>query len=145
MENDFLNKDQLDQKQAVDEAKWSSRKAKATEGGNKKPSSFVQILNGDFLTKEFMIKNLNFIFFIMLLLLMIVGKGYYGKRLSSDVMNTQKEVDELTSDYFEAKATLEEKTRRSELVQKLKETGLKETINPTKVIKIKKEDTHIEY
>ncbi len=145
MENDFLNKDQLDQKQADDEAKWSSRKAKATEGGNKKPSSFVQILNGDFLTKEFMIKNLNFIFFIMLLLLMIVGKGYYGKRLSSDVMNTQKEVDELTSDYFEAKATLEEKTRRSELSQRLQYTFLKETINPTKVIKIKKEDTHIEY
>ena len=145
MENDFLNKDQLDQKQDDDQVKWSSRKPKATEGRNKKPSSFVQILNGDFLTKEFILKNLNFIFFIMLLLLMIVGKGYYGKQLSSDVMNTQKEVDELTSDYFEAKATLEEKTRRSELVQKLKGTGLKETINPTKVIKIKKEDTHIEY
>mgnify|MGYP000215200619 CR=1 FL=1 len=34
----------------------------------------------------------------MLLLLLIVGKGYYGKRLSSDVLKTQKELDELTSE-----------------------------------------------
>jgi len=67
---------------------------------------------------------------------LIVGKGYYGKQLSADVQNTQKELDEATSDYFEAKALLEEKTRRTELVEKLKETGLKETVNPTKVIRV---------
>ena len=145
MENDFLNKDQLEKKDAAEKTKQTKRKAKATAAKNKKPSSFVQILNGDFLTKEFMLKNLNFIFFIMLLLLLIVGKGYYGKQLSSDVLKTQKEVDELTSDYFEAKATLEEKTRRSELVEKLESTGLKETVNPTKVIKIKKEEANIEH
>ena len=145
MENDFLDKDQLKKKEAAEKTKQTKKKAKTTAAKNKKPSSFVQILNGDFLTKEFMLKNLNFIFFIMLLLLLIVGKGYYGKRLSSDVLKTQKEVDELTSDYFEAKATLEEKTRRSELVEKLESTGLKETVNPTKVIKIKKEDTNIEH
>jgi hypothetical protein len=145
MENDFLDKAQLEKKEAAEKAKNTKKKAKITAAKNKKPSSFVQILNGDFLTKEFMVKNLNFIFFIILLLLLIVGKGYYGKRLSSDVLRTQKEVDELTSDYFEAKATLEEKTRRSELVEKLEQTGLKETVNPTKVIKIKKEETNIEH
>ncbi len=145
MENDFLDRSQLEAKEAAEKAKQKKRKTKAKIAKNKKPSSFVQILNGDFLTKEFMTKNLNFIFFIMLLLLLIVGKGYYGKRLSSDVLKTQKELDELTSDYFEAKATLEEKTRRSELVEKLKETGLKETVNPTKVIKIKKPEETIEH
>ena len=145
MENDFLDKAQLEKKETADKAKNTKKKARTSAAKNKKPSSFVQILNGDFLTKEFMVKNLNFIFFIMLLLLLIVGKGYYGKRLSSDVLKTQKEVDELTSDYFEAKATLEEKTRRSELVRKLEQTGLKETVNPTKVIKIKKKETNIEH
>ena len=30
-----------------------------------KASAFTQILNGDFLTKEFVLNNLNYIFFIM--------------------------------------------------------------------------------
>ena len=145
MENDFLNTDQLEKKAVAEQTKRTKKRSKTAATKNKKPSSFVQILNGDFLTKEFMLKNLNFIFFTMFLLLVVVGKGYYGKHLSRDVMNTQKKVDELTSDYFEAKATLEEKTRRSELVRKLEHTGLKETINPTKVIKLKKATTPIEH
>ncbi|MDG1147878.1 MAG: FtsL-like putative cell division protein [Crocinitomicaceae bacterium] len=144
MENDFLTKEQLEKKAAAEQAKRAKKRSKSAAAKKIKTSSFVQILNGDFLTKEFMIKNLSFIFFIMLLLLVVVGKGYYGKHLSKDVLNTQKKVNELTSDYFEAKATLEERTRRSELVEKLEHTGLKETINPTKVIKITKENTAIE-
>ena len=83
---------------------------------------------------------LNFIFFVILLLLLVVGKGYYGKQLSADVVNTQQELDVLTSDYFEAKAQLEEVTQRSVLLDKLESSGLKETVNPTKVIRIQKED-----
>ena len=43
------------------------------------------------------------------------------------------------TNYFEAKVSLEEKTQRTELVQQLESSGLKETVNPTKVIRIKKE------
>ena len=56
----------------------------------------------------------------------------------TDIANEQKELDELTSDFVEAKARLEENTRRIKLVEELDSTGLKETENPTKVIKIKK-------
>ncbi|HIP32492.1 MAG TPA: hypothetical protein EYG86_07010 [Crocinitomicaceae bacterium] len=142
MENEFIDRAMQDAKETEAKkakAKKASKKVSSIKK-SKGPSTFVQILNGDFLTKEFMLKNLNFIFFIMLLLLLIVGKGYYGKKLSADVQRTQKELDEATSDYFEAKASLEEKTRRTELVEKLENTGLKETVNPTKVIRVKKEE-----
>ena len=139
MDNDFLNKDEVNKKKTI-----KKRKRARKNTSNKKTSSFIQILNGDFLTKGFMLKNLSFIFFIMLLLLIVVGKGYYGKQISNDVINTQIELNELTSDYFEAKAILEEKTKRSELIKKLNKIGLKETVNPTKVIKIHKEKIDIE-
>lgn len=135
MENEFIDRAMQDAKETEAKKKAASRK-KSSKKKSKGPSTFVQILNGDFLTKEFMLNNLNFIFFIMFLLLLIVGKGYYGKKLSADVQRTQRELDEATSDYFEAKASLEEKTRRTELVEKLKDTGLKETVNPTKVIRV---------
>lgn len=102
------------------------------------PSAFTQILNGDFLTREFVLNNLTFIFFIMFLLLLIVAKGYYGKELSKDIVQTQKDLDEMTADYVESKAKLEEDTRRYRLVEKLEPKGLKETMNQTKVIRLKK-------
>ena len=142
MENEFLDRAQLDEKKAsTKKKKTKSKKTKATKKQNS-PNAFVQILNGDFLTKEFMVNNLNFIFFIMLLLLLIVGKGYYGKQLTADVQKTQKGLDDVTSDYFETKAQLEEATQRARLIQKLGSTGLKETVNPTKVIRIKEDGKH---
>ena len=70
---------------------------------------------------------------------MVVGKGYYGKQLSKNVIQTQEELNEVTGEYFEAKARLEEKTGRNELINKLENSGLKETTNPTKVIRVKGE------
>lgn len=155
MENEFLDRAQLEKQQAAEELKRKKeeekkakkarkpkkeKKAKAEAHKPVKPNAFVQILNGDFLSREFIVNNLNFIFFIMLLLLLMVAKGYYGKQLSDEVSDTQKKLDVLTSEYFEAKAQLEEDTRRLELVRKLEPYGLKETVNPTKVIRIKKEE-----
>lgn len=136
-ENEYIDKEK-----AEEESKKVEQKAKKVKSKPKssKPNAFTQILNGEFLTREFVLNNLNFIFFIILLLLLIVGKGYYGKQLSQDVDKAQKELDEMTADYVEAKARLEEETRRYRLVEELGPTGLKETVNPTKVIRLKKED-----
>lgn len=139
MDNEFLDRAQLDEQETAEKKKAKKKTAKKKVSKARKPNAFVQILNGDFFTKEFMMGNLNFIFFIILLLLMVVGKGYYGKRLVKDVVSTQERLDEVTSDYFEAKARLEEETRRVRLVEELESSGLKETVNPTKVIRIKKD------
>lgn len=133
MNNEFVKKPEPE---VVKEKPRKATKKVSAERG-KTSRAFTQILNGDFLTKEFVLNNLNFIFFIIFLLLLTVGKGYYGKQLSKDVERTQKELDEVTAEYVEAKAKLEEDTRRQVLVEKLESRGLKETVNPTKVIRIK--------
>ena len=141
MDNEYVDKEIVHAREALRTAK--ERKEQKPKGPHqtpeKKPSAFVQILNGDFLTKEFMLNNLTFIFFVMFLLLLTVSKGYYGKRLSDDVNKTQEELNELTSDHFEAKTRLEEETQRVRLVDELAPRGLKETVNPTKVIRIEKD------
>ena len=136
MENEFVEKALLNQKETETKKKAKKKTKKKTSKG---PSALIQILNGDFLNKDFITKNFNYLFFILFLLLLLVGKSHYTKQLKKDVQRTQKELDEATSDYFEAKAQLEEETRRAELIDKLKKTGLKETVNPTKVIRLKKE------
>ena len=137
MENEYLDKDSVHEEQKRQEPKKAKKKV---AGKKKRPNALIQILNGNFLTKEFVLNNLNFIFFIIFLLLILVGKGYYGKQLSKDADKAQIELNELSANYIETKAKLEEETRRYKLIEKLSIKGLNETVNPTKVIRIKKED-----
>ena len=135
-ENEYIDKEKAEETLKKQEPK---KKKKASEK-KARPNAFVQILNGEFLTREFVLNNLNFIFFIIFLLLLLVGKGYYGKQLSKDADKAQTELNELSANYVEAKAKLEEETRRYKLIKKLEKKGLHETVNPTKVIRIKKKD-----
>lgn len=136
-ENEYIEKDAAEQLNNAAEKK--EKKKVSTEKSKGRPSAFAQILNGDFLTREFVLNNLNFIFFVILLLLLIVGKGYYGKQLTRDVEDAQNHLNEVTSDYVEAKARLEEQTRRYRLVEKLAPRGVKETQQETKVIRIRED------
>ncbi|MDP4955471.1 MAG: FtsL-like putative cell division protein, partial [Crocinitomicaceae bacterium] len=82
-------------------------KSQATPPKNRKGSkanAFAQILNGEFLTKSFVLDNLNYIFFIMLLLLLLISKGYYGKQLTKDTDAAQRNLDQHSAEFIEAKA-----------------------------------------
>jgi len=116
-------------------AKQEGQKVKSTKSS--KSSAFAQILNGDFLTREFVLNNLNYIFFIMLLLLVLISKGYYGKQINKDIDNAQRNLDQHAAEYIEAKARLELVTRRYRMAERLESRELKETKNATKVIRIK--------
>jgi len=135
MNNELIDKDML----AQEERKAAKSKKKKKSSGSS-VNSIVQILNGDFLNKEFVLNNLSYMFYILFLLLLLIGKGYYGKQLAKDAEKAQDELNELSADYLEVKAKLEEETRREKLIEKLGNKGLIETINPTKVIRIKKEN-----
>ena len=135
-ENEYIDKDSIPEAPKTKEQK----KKKSVTDKKSRPNALVQILNGEFLTKEFVLNNLNFIFFIIFLLLLLVAKGYYGKQLSKDAEKAQIELNELNSNYVETKTKLEEETRRYKLVEKLSKRGLNETVNPTKVIRIRKKD-----
>jgi ABC-type transport system involved in cytochrome bd biosynthesis fused ATPase/permease subunit len=130
-DNEYIDKDQ-------------SKEASASKGNKsaRKPrkSAFAMILNGEFLTKGFVLDNLGYIFFLIFLLLVLVAKSYYGKQLSKDINQAQREVDQTTADYVESKAQVEEEGLRYKLVEKLDST-LKENQNETRVIRIKKKDT----
>jgi len=124
------------------EEKNRNKQASSSENETKKrsgkASAFSQILNGDFLTKEFVLNNLNYIFFLIALLLLIIAKGYYGKQISVDIDNAQREYDQNAAEYIEVKSKLETVTRRYKLVERLEKRELKETKNATKVIRLKK-------
>lgn len=106
-------------------------------GQGKKANALTQILNGEFLTKSFVLNNLPYIFFIILLLMIFVAKGYYVKQLNDDIKINQIELNQNAADFIDQKTKLEDETKRYKLLEKLKERELKESLNATKVIRVK--------
>ena len=112
--------------------------SKKTASKKVKASAFSQILNGEFLTRDFVLDNLNYIFFIFLLLILLVSKGYYGKQVLTEINENQQLLDQNTAEYIEAKTDLEILTRRFKLVEKLQKRNLVESQKATKIIRLKK-------
>jgi hypothetical protein len=121
------------------ENRYTSDEKPASEssksGKSKKATAFSQILNGEFLTKDFVINNLSYILFLFFLLFVLVAKGYYGKSVLKQIQETRTEVDQNTAEYIEIKTLLEERTRRYKMVERLKKKELVESENAIKVIK----------
>jgi cell division protein FtsL len=158
MENEYIERPEVNPMDAVKDKKQTystdepkvengkkAKKQKSNKGSvssttPKKQSLLVQILNGEILTKDIVLNNLTFVFFVLFLLLLMVAKGYYGKQLQKNIVDLQADVDAKTAEYVEGKAKVEESTSRYKLVQKLEQRGLKETVNPAKVIRVKKAD-----
>jgi len=108
---------------------------KKPKGAAKKQSTLMVILNGDFLTRDFMLNNLAYILFLFLLLFLLVAKGYYGKSLVKKVQETRRALDQNTADYIQTKTLFEERTRRYKMVERLKQKALVESENAIQVIK----------
>jgi hypothetical protein len=121
------------------ENRYTSDEKPASEssksGKSKKANAFSQILNGEFLTKDFVINNLSYILFLFFLLFVLVAKGYYGKSVLKEIQETRTEVDQNTAEYIEIKTLLEERTRRYKMVERLQKKELVESENAIKVIK----------
>jgi hypothetical protein len=108
---------------------------KKSTSSAKKVSAWSQILNGEFLTKDFVLNNLGYILFFFFLLFILVAKGYYGKSLLKDIQEHRKVINQNTANYIEVKTMLEEKTKRSKMTELLVPLQLKEAENAIKVIR----------
>jgi hypothetical protein len=143
MDNVYIDKDKLaaqEQQEKQHAPKEKVKEKKPKPSGKKKQSLLLQIVNGEILMRDFVIKNMGFVFFFLFLLLLLVSKGYLGKQLTTDINKSLQKLDATTAEYVEAKAKLEEQTKRYELVRRLEPKGIKETTKPAKVIRIRKKE-----
>ena len=119
----------------------SSLEPKSSRKGRvKKPNPVAQILNGEFLTRSFVLNNLPYIFFSLFLLILFVAKGYYVKQIKDEIRATQIEIDQNSADFLEVKTAFEIETRRQKLIEKLSDRALQESLNATKVIRLESEE-----
>lgn len=88
------------------------------------------LLNGEFLTKDGVVKHLPFLFFLTLLFILNISWIYFSENTIRDLSRTKKELEELQSEYNTVSSKLESKKRQSSVAKDISDLGLKEPTEP---------------
>ena len=84
-----------------------------------------------------MINNIPFISFLGLLLVVLIGWGYYTETIGKKEVKLEQELGELNSEYFSLGVEYNKMSRQTQVMERLKDTDLKRSIDPPKKIKVK--------
>lgn len=101
--------------------------------------SFLNILSGNFLSKDNVIYQLPFILFLTLIGLGYIANGYLAEKLVRDISRISSELKELKSEYIITKSELMFMSNQSEVARASASFGLKESTVPPKKIVVKVE------
>ena len=88
------------------------------------------LLEGDFLTRRSVVRNLPYIAFLGVLGLIYIANTYYVEKSFKEIETTKKELKELRYQYITTKSRLMYLSKQSEVARRAAGLGLKETKVP---------------
>lgn len=137
MGNEFIDRETVAK---FKKAKRVKKEKRAKTRENKAVKSVLQVVNGDVLTKDFVLKNLPFLLFLSVVLVMYIGYGYHAQKVSKDIKSLEKEILELNAEEVTLRSDLNKVSRQKTVARKLKNKGVKESEEPLKIIAIPKDE-----
>lgn len=104
------------------------------EKSKKGSKNVMTILGGNFLVKEKFSKQFPFIVVVTVLLMLIIGNTYIAEERNREIARTTKELSDLHVEYIQLKSAIMQASKQSVLSEKLKDYGVKESIEPIRRI-----------
>lgn len=116
--------------------------AKKASGGSRLPRALVGVLNGSFLTREKMLRNMPFILFCAALMIAYIAYGYHTERIVRDLERTGAVLKEQRAEYLTVRAELEKQEQQSQVAGRIEGIGLHESRVPP--VKLAVDDDEME-
>jgi hypothetical protein len=102
--------------------------------------SVHDMLDGSFLTKDKFMRAMPFIIFLMILGVIYITNIFHVERTKRQIDDLEEELRELRYEYITSRSKLMYESKPSEIVIKLKETGIGESMDPPKKIMVSKDE-----
>lgn len=100
----------------------------------------IQLLKGEILQKEYFLKNLPFIFYIAILLVIYIANVFYAENKIREIAMIEDQIKELHTEYISLKASLTEHCKEHQLDTILSKYGITVSTVPPKVVSVTKEE-----
>ena len=104
-----------------------------------KGSFFNNFLGGDVFSKETVVRQLPFILYVVLLLMLYISNTYLAEDMRLEIKNKNRLLENKRVESVSLNAEITRLSRQSELVKALEYKGIKESVVPVKKIVIEKE------
>ncbi len=88
------------------------------------------LLEGDFLSRQGVVRNLPFLFFLAVVAIIYIANTYYAEKTFKEIEATKNELKELRYQYITTKSTLMFHSQQIEIGKRAAQLGLKETLIP---------------
>jgi hypothetical protein len=122
----------------IKEKKEEKPKTKAK--GNKVTRSVVDVLNGNFLSKENAITHLPYLFFLTFILISYIAYGYYAEKVVKEIAQIDKKINTLKWEETNEKSKLSFRSKPSEVKRQVDRWELElDKTEPAEVIVLTKE------
>lgn len=114
----------------------SAHETKSEDAGKKK-IQLKEIINGTFLVRENMIRQLPFVLFLTFLGIIYIGNRFHAERMVRKIEELKTEVGNLRSEQITVTSELMNISRPSQVVELVQSRGLqlKESMEPPKKLK----------
>ncbi|HYG51171.1 MAG TPA: FtsL-like putative cell division protein [Flavobacteriales bacterium] len=114
------------------------KKTKAPRKPSKFGRSLIDVLNGNMLTRDFVISNLPYICFLTILMLTYIGLGYYADRNARKIEQIEADLVELNSEHVSLKTQLNMVSNPAQIADSTRSMGLVESRDfPPRIIYVK--------
>ena len=100
------------------------------------PARFlVSVLNGEALQREGMFKNISFMVYLVVMMIIYLGYGYYSERSLRELMEADSKLKDKKAEYVTNKSMLEQKKLQSKIAASVSQDGLIESrVSPYKIV-----------
>ncbi|MCW5900243.1 MAG: hypothetical protein KIT10_13330 [Flavobacteriales bacterium] len=110
------------------------KQAPRKESAARLPRAFIALLNGSFLARENVLRNMPFIVWCAGLMVLYIAYGHGTERIVRGLHSTDAELKELRSEYITERARLEKLEQQSQVASRISALGLKESrVPPVKI------------
>ena len=94
------------------------------EENKRKGITFREIIGGDFLTRQSLVRQMPFFFFIVVLFFIQISMIYYFESVQIEMKRTKERLNDLNSEYSTNASELSVKSQHSEVVEQVQQWGL---------------------
>ena len=122
-------------------AEAKKEKKAPKKGASSVPRALIGVLNGSFLTKEKVVRNMPFLLYVAGLMLCYIAYGYWTERTVRELDRTNSELKEMRSEYITVRSHLEKAEQQSQVASDISGLGLRESRVPPKRIAVDAEAT----
>ena len=119
---------------------FAQKQSKNPLAGIRPGKTLHSLLDGTFLAKGMFVRALPFIIFLMVLGVFYISNIFKVESTKRQIDDLEEELRELRYEYITSRSKLMFESKPSEIVIKLKDTGIGESMDPPKKIMVSKEE-----